>query len=174
MGLMTFVPTLMKEIYSFELEAAGAFVSVMIGAVMTGVLCGGYLADNVRKPDVIVTIGYFIATFMVACIWYFELVSWQLFGIFAVIGFMYGVVFPSRELLVRAATPKGASGKVFGFVYSGMDFGAAVTPVLFGWFVDTGVPRYAFLCVAVLWVASVVIMLMTNSATKRQQPVAGQ
>ena len=32
MGLMTFVPTLMK-IYSFELEAAGAFVSVMIGAV---------------------------------------------------------------------------------------------------------------------------------------------
>ena len=74
MGLMTFVPTLMKEIYSFELEAAGAFVSVMIGAVMTGVLCGGYLADNFRKPDVIVTIGYFIATFMVACIWYFELV----------------------------------------------------------------------------------------------------
>ena len=172
MGLMTFVPTLMKEIYAFELEAAGAFVSVMIGAVMTGVLCGGYLADNFRKPDVIVTIGYFIATFMVACIWYFELATWQLFGIFAVIGFMYGVVFPSRELLVRAATPKGASGKVFGFVYSGMDFGAAVTPVLFGWFVDTGVPRYAFLCVAILWVLSVVIMLMTNAATKRRQLVA--
>ena len=168
MGLMAFVPTLMKEIYAFELEAAGAFVSVMIGSVMIGVLCGGYLADNFRKPDVIVTVGYFVATFMVASIWYFELVSWQLFGIFAIIGFMYGVVFPSRELLVRAATPRGASGKVFGFVYSGMDFGAAVTPILFGWFVDTGVPRYAFLCVAFLWAASVIIMLMTNAATRRQ------
>ena len=172
MGLMTFVPTLMKEIYAFELEAAAAFVSVMIGAIMIGVLLGGYLADKLRKPDVIVTVGYCIATLMVTSIWYFELVSWQLFGIFAVIGFMYGVVFPSRELLVRAATPKGASGKVFGFVYSGMDFGAAVTPVLFGWFVDTGVSRYAFLCVAILWVLSIVIMLLTNSATKRRQSLA--
>ena len=172
MGLMTFVPTLMKEIYAFELEAAAAFVSVMIGAIMIGVLLGGYLADKLRKPDLIVTVGYCIATLMVTSIWYFELVSWQLFGIFAVIGFMYGVVFPSRELLVRAATPKGASGKVFGFVYSGMDFGAAVTPVLFGWFVDTGVSRYAFLCVAILWVLSIVIMLMTNSATKRRQSLA--
>ena len=169
MGLMTFVPTLMKEIYTFELEAAAAFVSVMIGAIMIGVLLGGYLADKLGKPDVIVTVGYCIATLMVTSIWYFELVSWQLFCIFAVIGFMYGVVFPSRELLVRAATPKGASGKVFGFVYSGMDFGAAVTPVLFGWFVDTGVSRYAFLCVAILWVLSIVIMLLTNSATKRRQ-----
>ncbi|MEC9207637.1 MAG: MFS transporter [Pseudomonadota bacterium] len=172
MGLMTFVPTLMKEIYAFELEAAAAFVSVMIGAIMIGVLLGGYLADKLRKPDVIVTVGYCIATLMVTSIWYFELVSWQLFGIFAVIGFMYGVVFPSRELLVRAATPKGASGKVFGFVYSGMDFGAAVTPVLFGWFVDTGVSRYAFLCVGILWVLSIVIMLLTNSATKRRQYLA--
>ncbi len=172
MGLMTFVPTLMKEIYAFELEAAAAFVSVMIGAIMIGVLLGGYLADKLRKPDVIVTVGYCIATLMVTSIWYFELVSWQLFGIFAVIGFMYGVVFPSRELLVRAATPKGASGKVFGFVYSGMDFGAAVTPVLFGWFVDTGVSRYAFLCVAILWVLSIVIMLLTSSATKRRQALA--
>ena len=172
MGLMTFVPTLMKEIYAFELEAAAAFVSVMIGAIMIGVLLGGYLADKLRKPDVIVTVGYFIATLMVTSIWYFELVSWQLFSIFVVIGFMYGVVFPSRELLVRAATPKGASGKVFGFVYSGMDFGAAVTPVLFGWFVDTGVSRYAFLCVAILWVISIVIMLLTNSATKRRQSLA--
>ena len=174
MGLMTFVPTLMKEIYAFELEAAAAFVSVMIGAIMIGVLLGGYLADKLRKPDLIVTVGYCIATLMVTSIWYFELVSWQLFGIFAVIGFMYGVVFPSRELLVRAATPKGASGKVFGFVYSGMDFGAAVTPVLFGWFVDTGVSRYAFLCVAILWVLSIVIMLLTNSATKRRQSLAAE
>ena len=37
---------------------------------------------------------------------------------------------------------------------------------------DTGVPRYAFLCVAILWVLSVVIMLMTNAATKRRQLVA--
>lgn len=174
MGLMTFVPTLMNEIYAFDLKAAGAFVSVMIGAVMVGVLCGGYLADYVRKPDAIVTIGYVIATLLVAAIWYMELASWQLYGIFAVVGFMYGVAFPSRELLVRAATPKGASGRVFGFVYSGMDFGAAITPILFGWFVDNGVPRLAFLCVAGLWAVSIVVILITSAATRRQGSVAAE
>jgi FSR family fosmidomycin resistance protein-like MFS transporter len=168
MGMMTFTPTLLKEIYSFDLRTGGAFVSVMIFAVMIGVLCGGYLADHVRKPDIIVTIGYVIATFLVAAVWYLNLASWQLYGIFAVIGFMYGVAFPSRELLVRAATPKGASGRVFGFVYSGMDFGAAITPILFGWFVDTGIPRTAFLCVAILWALSIVVMLLTSAATQRQ------
>jgi MFS transporter, FSR family, fosmidomycin resistance protein len=168
MGLMTFVPTLMAKIYSFELQSAGAFVSVMIGAVMVGVLCGGYLADYFRKPDVIVTAGYLVGALLVASIWLFTLGRWELYGIFAVIGFMYGIVFPSRELLIRAATPKGASGRVFGFVYSGMDFGAALIPVLFGWFVDNGIPRMAFLCVAVLWILSVIVMLMTNAATQKQ------
>ncbi len=174
MGLMTFVPTLMHEIYSFDLQAAGAFVSVMIGAVMIGVLCGGYVGDFFRKPDVIVTAGYTTGAVLVACIWQFELTTWQLYGIFAVIGFLYGVVFPSRELLIRAATPKGASGRVFGFVYSGMDFGAALIPVLFGWFVDTGIPRTAFLCVAILWLLSVIVMLMTNAATKKQALAAAE
>lgn len=174
MGLMTFVPTLMNEIYAFDLKAAGAFVSVMIGAVMIGVLCGGYLADYFRKPDTIVSCGYVIATILVAAIWYLNLASWQLYVIFAVVGFMYGVVFPSRELLVRAATPKGASGRVFGFVYSGMDFGAAITPILFGWFVDTGVPRLAFLCVAGLWSVSIVLILLTSAASRRQAHVAAE
>lgn len=174
MGLMTFVPTLMHEIYSFELQAAGAFVSVMIGAVMVGVLCGGYVGDVLRRPDMVVTVGYLVGAGLVASIWHFEQSKWVLYGIFAVVGFLYGVVFPSRELLIRAATPKGASGRVFGFVYSGMDFGAALIPVLFGWFVDTGIPRTAFLCVAVLWILSVIVMLMTNAATKKQALAAAE
>ena len=173
-GLMTFVPTLMHEIYAFDLQAAGAFVSVMIGAVMVGVLCGGYLGDIFRKPDLVVTIGYIVSAFLVASIWHFDLTKLELYGIFAVIGFMYGVVIPSRELLIRAATPKGASGRVFGFVYSGMDFGAALIPVLFAWFVDSGIPRTAFLCVAVLWVLSVLVMLLTNAATKKQAMTAAE
>lgn len=168
MGLMSFAPTLLKDIYAFDLDTAATYVSVMIAAVMIGVLCGGYLADNYRKPDVVVTSGYIVATLLVSALWLFDMASWQLFAVFSVMGFMYGVVFPSRELLVRAATPKGASGKVFGFVYSGMDFGAAITPVLFGWFVDIEMPRTAFLCVAVLWVLSIVIMLATNAATQRR------
>ena len=173
-GLQTFSPTLLEDIYGFDLETGGAIVTVMLFAVTIGVLAGGYLADHFRKPDQVVLFGYSSAAIVVIAVWQFELNVFEHTIAFAAIGFMYGVVFPSRELLVRAATPKGASGRVFGFVYSGMDFGSAMTPILFGWFVDTGIPRAAFLCVAILWAISIAIMMLTNTATQRRSAVAAQ
>jgi len=52
-----------------------------------------------------------------------------------------GVTAPSRDMLVRAATPSGSSGKVFGFVYSGLDVGSLIAPPVYGWFLDRGEPR---------------------------------
>lgn len=173
-GLQTFAPTLLNDIYGLDLEIGGAFVTVMLFAVTIGVLVGGYLADHVHKPDQVVLFGYSAASIVIVVLWRFELSIMEHYIAFAAIGFMYGVVFPARELLVRAATPKGASGRVFGFVYSGMDFGSASTPILFGWFVDTGIPRSAFLCVAILWVVSVVIIVLTNRATQQRRAVAAE
>jgi hypothetical protein len=51
---------------------------------------------------------------------------------------------------VRAATPPGSSGKVFGFVYSGLDLGSSLTPLALGWLLDHGDPRLLFVTVAVL------------------------
>ena len=95
-------------------------------------------------------------------------------ALFGGVGFCSGMTHASRDILVRAAAPEGATGKVFGFVYSGMDFGSASTPILFGWFVDTGIPRSAFLCVAILWVVSVVIVVLTNRATQQRRAVAAE
>jgi len=56
-----------------------------------------------------------------------------------------GTTQPSRDTLVRAVTPRGASGKVFGFVYSGLDVGSLSLPPLYGWLLDRGEPRGVFL-----------------------------
>lgn len=173
-GLQTFTPALVKDMYGFDLTTGGAFVTVMLVGVTVGVLCGGYVADYFRKPDRIVLFGYSSAVLAVLTIWNFQLGVMEHYVAFAFIGFMYGVVFPSRELLVRAATPKGASGRVFGFVYSGMDFGSAMTPILFGLFVDAGIPRSAFLCVAIFWALSIMIILMTSTATRRRSAVPAE
>lgn len=61
------------------------------------------------------------------------------------LGFGYGVVDPSRDLLVKAVTPKGVSGRVYGIVYSGIDLGAAVGPFIFGLFMDAGLPKALFI-----------------------------
>ena len=69
-------------------------------------------------------------------------------------GFAMGFTAPSRDLLIRGVTPTGASGKVFGFVYSGLDLGSSTTPVVFGWLLDRGEPRAVFVVAAVLMAAT--------------------
>jgi MFS family permease len=56
----------------------------------------------------------------------------------AATGFAVGVGGPSRDMMIKKATPRGATGRVYGLVYSGLDIGFAVSPVIFGAFMDRG------------------------------------
>jgi FSR family fosmidomycin resistance protein-like MFS transporter len=51
--------------------------------------------------------------------------------------------------MLRALTPAGQTGKVFGFVFVGYSIGVAVAPILFGWVLDDGLPAYVFIFAAV-------------------------
>ena len=55
-----------------------------------------------------------------------------------------GVAGPSRDLLIKRATPAGATGRVYGMVYSGLDAGLAVSAPIFGWLLDHDMPRSIF------------------------------
>ena len=51
-------------------------------------------------------------------------------------------------MIVRAITPPGSFGKVFGFVTTGFNIGGIVSPLIFGAIMDHGSPRLVFLAVA--------------------------
>jgi MFS family permease len=51
-------------------------------------------------------------------------------------GFVVGIGNPSRDMMVKNATPKGASGRMYGTVYSGFDVGFALAPLIFGALMD--------------------------------------
>jgi MFS transporter, FSR family, fosmidomycin resistance protein len=51
-------------------------------------------------------------------------------------GFASGIAAPSRDLLVKKSTPENATGRVYGVVYSGLDIGQAVSPLVFGALMD--------------------------------------
>jgi dipeptide/tripeptide permease len=68
--------------------------------------------------------------------------------------------------MVRAGTPKGASGRVFGIVYSGIDVGAASGPVLFGLFMDWKSTETIFYAIAVLQLIAVVVASQLNRYNK--------
>ena len=60
---------------------------------------------------------------------------------------------------MRGATPAGASGKTFGFVYSGLDLGTLVMPPLYGWLIDRGEPRAVFVVAAALMALTMLTVL---------------
>ena len=59
-------------------------------------------------------------------------------------GFVNGLMQPSRDMIVRAVTPEGQFGKVFGFVTTGFNIGGIIAPLLFGYVMDVGQPRGVF------------------------------
>ena len=85
-----------------------------------------------------------IAVLIVFVIGSFVLPTLLMIALFTLGGLLYGMIMPSRDMLVRAVTPPGSMGKVFGFVSTGLSLGSAVTPILFGWLLDHGDARWLF------------------------------
>jgi dipeptide/tripeptide permease len=74
-------------------------------------------------------------------------------------------------MIVRAATPRGASGRIFGFVYSGLDLGACVSPLLLGWLIDRGRADGVFLAVAAFLLATISMITLVRRATANARAV---
>ncbi|MEO8922244.1 MAG: hypothetical protein ABI330_05375, partial [Caldimonas sp.] len=55
---------------------------------------------------------------------------------------------PSRDLIVKRASPPNATGRVYGVVYSGLDIGQALAPLVFGTLMDMGQPKLVWLGIA--------------------------
>jgi MFS transporter, FSR family, fosmidomycin resistance protein len=147
-GNQTFMPAALNQLYGTSLETAGAALSAYLLAGSLGVLAGGIAADRTTRHEGIVALGLLAAAAMLLTVGFVALPDPAIVGAVALAGFASGTTTPSRDMLVRGATPVGATGKVFGFVYSGLDLGAAVTPPVLGFFLDRGEPRMVFVLAA--------------------------
>jgi FSR family fosmidomycin resistance protein-like MFS transporter len=158
-GLQSFSVTALIEIYDAPIYLAAAGLTAYLGGSAAGILVGGELADRIPRPALIASSGLAIAALLMACIGWFDLTMPFVITLFCGVGFCSGATQPSRDLLVKGATPQGASGKVFGFVYSGLDFGGAVGPLIFGWMMDGGEYRWVFLATAAMYGFAVLTVL---------------
>jgi MFS family permease len=127
--------------------ATSALAAYLLGST-AGILAGGFLAAATKQHHRVAASGLAVGSalmLMVAA--YPALAPWAI-PVFALTGFALGATGPSRDMIVRNATPPGASGRVYGFVYSGLDLGATIAPVMVGALLDHGLPRVSFAVVA--------------------------
>jgi MFS transporter, FSR family, fosmidomycin resistance protein len=161
-GVQTFGVTTLMRVYDTPLTlATGALTAFLVGGA-GGILAGGLLADRTRRHDVVAVVGLVVAAGFMMWLASGMLPPALLPAILGLAGFCHGATGPSRDMLVRAATPPGASGKVFGFVYSGLDLGACLTPLAFGWLLDHGDPRMLFVAVGVLMLLTIATVVQVR------------
>jgi MFS family permease len=149
-GLQSFAPTALFEIYEISVSSGNYYLTLLSMGGAGGMLLGGYLATRLKVPERIITL-CFTVNIVMGLLLATGLVPKEIIVLaFVVIGLGLGIAAPSRDLMVRSATPSGSSGRVYGIVYSGIDLGAALSPLIFGIFLDGGLPKLLFVGVALL------------------------
>jgi FSR family fosmidomycin resistance protein-like MFS transporter len=167
-GLQSFGVSAMIEQFSIAATAASSALTAYLVSAAIGILAGGFVAARVTRHDLIAAGGMAINALAVLLIAMNQIPVALLPAALALAGFASGMVAPSRDLIVRASTPPGAAGRVFGFVYSGLDVGSLATPVFYGWMLDHGLPQSVFYTVF----AFTALAILTILQFPGRQPVA--
>jgi FSR family fosmidomycin resistance protein-like MFS transporter len=171
-GVQNFSSPVLRDLYGMSLGWATMAYTAYMLASATGMLWGGFLAAKTKQHDRIITIAFSVAgclALLLSSAWPSAMLALILM---MVIGFCSGVAGPSRDLLIRAAAPSNATGRVYGVVYSGLDTGLACAPLLFGALLDAHHPSWVFACIGLFQVLAILTAVNVGSSTRAKALVA--
>lgn len=161
-GLQTFAPPALMVLHGTSIAVSNLGVTIFLIGVTAGILLGGIIADRTDQHHLVTILCLIPAATLSSVPGLLNLPIQLLWTLFALIGFALGLLIPSRDMLVRAAAPLGASGRVFGIVYSGLDVGSAVTPIVFGWLMDQLMATEVFCSVGVCFGLGIMAILLAR------------
>ncbi len=141
-GLQNFAPPLFERAYGISITlAASALTAYLLGAA-AGTATGGFFATQGDRQDVKVALALSVAAACAIALALAVFPAWMVVPLMATMGFGAGFSGPSRDMLVRRAATstfgQAAFGRIYGFVYSGIDTGLACAPLVFGPLMDAG------------------------------------
>ncbi|GAB4463915.1 MAG: MFS transporter [Burkholderiaceae bacterium] len=173
--LQNYAPPILGHVYGMPLALATAGLTAYLLGSAAGMVAGGFAATREDDSDVVIAFALGLAAIVALLLASAAVPSWSVIGLMTVMGFGVGVAGPNRDLLVRkAATAQFGTtsyGRVYGFVYSGLDIGLAVTPVVFGPLLDAGRFSAALVGVAALQTAALASALRVGRGARAARRV---
>ncbi|HLS57758.1 MAG TPA: MFS transporter [Zeimonas sp.] len=147
-GVQTFAPEAARLLHDVPLEWVALCLTVYMLASAGGTVVGGFLASEAARAERIIGVCFGIAALVAVSIAWLPWPGWLVPALFGVMGVAGGIANPSRDMLIRRAAPPGATGRVYGVVYSGLDVGMSVAPPVFGLMMDAQQPALVWLGIA--------------------------
>ena len=163
-GIQTFAVVSLGALHGTPASVANIGLSGFLLFSALGVLVGGIIADRTPHHERVAAVGFACTSTMAALLGWVEMPAAILILVMSTGGLLNGIIQPSRDMMVRAVTPPGSFGKVFGFVTTGFNLGGMVAPLTFAWLMDHGQPRLIYVIVIVF------ILLALLTAMTRRKP----
>ncbi len=158
--------SILKAMHGISFESATLTLTAYMLCGAVGMLWGGYIATRPIHSDRVVSGAMLIAAFLLAICGTGLLGATLTMVVLAATGFAVGVGGPSRDMMIKKATPAESTGRVYGLVYSGLDIGFAISPLLFGPMLDRGWYSAALIGAALVLMLSVVAALGVGHRTR--------
>jgi len=165
--VQNYAVSLLQALHAVSLDAATLTLTAYMLCAAAGIFIGGFVAVRHADSDRVVAWCMGGGALLMALCGSGWLGADGTMVALAATGFAIGIGNPARDMMVKKATPKGATGRVYGTVYSGFDVGFAVAPLMFGALMDRGHYSTTF------YVAAAVLLLSVFTAVGVGRRVRG-
>jgi MFS family permease len=167
-AIQNFASPILQAVYDLSLTTGAVALSTYLTAGAVGIVLGGFLAQK-QAQDLLIALALGVAALLAVLLASGWPPAWSVLPLMAGIGFCTGIAGPSRDLLVRRAATarfgKAAYGRVYGFVYSGLDLGLATAPLIFGGLMDARRFGEVLIGVAILQTLAIFSALRVGKTT---------
>lgn len=137
-AIQSFASPALQKMYGLPLSATAMVVTGYMLCGAAGMVVGGFLVGRVQRLEKVIGICLLASAALLALVGSGWLPGMAALAVAALAGLGTGLAGPSRDMLIKRAAPPGATGRVYGTVYSGLDLGFALASPIFGALLDRG------------------------------------
>ena len=173
-AIQNFASPSLRAVYGLPLSVTALIVTgyMLCGAV--GMLIGGFLVGRVQRLEKVISVCLLGSAVLLALVGTGLLPGIAALVVASIAGLGTGLAGPSRDMLIKRAAPPGATGRVYGTVYSGLDLGFCLAAPVFGAMLDRGMTSGIFFGSAATLALSVVsaALVGVGLAARMARPAA--
>ena len=171
-AIQGFASPALQQIAGLPLTLTSLVVTgyMLFGAA--GIVMGGFLVSRSDRLEKIISVCLLASAALLVLVGSGLVPGIAAVVLTAVAGFGTGLAGPSRDMLIKQAAPPGATGRVYGAVYSGLDLGFAMAAPVFGMLLDRGLPSAVFYGSALTLTLGVASAAVVGVGIQRQRAAA--
>lgn len=143
-AIQSFASPALNQLYGLPLASTAFVVTGYMVTGACGMVVGGFLVQRVQRLERTIAMAMALSVLLLLLVGTGWLPGWLAAVATAAAGLGTGLAGPSRDMLIKKAAPPGATGRVYGTVYSGLDLGFAVASPAFGYLMDHALHAQVF------------------------------